>query len=252
MIFFVMREMNQLMAAFETHDADSIRRAFLSGLDPNGEHEGMPLVYSLINMYLRGPGFVPCLQVFVDHGLRFEHPVLMAVLLDDGEKLKALMASDPSLLKERVSLNCCFTPLEDATLLHVCAEYNSVSAARVLLDAGADVNAPAGFDADGFGGHTPIFHTVNQHRNHCLPMCQLLLRHGASLELTVKGLVWGREYPWETFIPSVNPIGYAMMGLLRQFQRREEDIYETVSILMRARYGIDYRSGNVPNKYLRG
>jgi ankyrin repeat protein len=202
-------------------------------------------------MYLRGPGFVPCLQVFVDHGLQFDQPALLAVLLDDGEWLKKLIASDPSLLKVRVSLDCCFTPLEDATLLHVCAEYNSISAAAVLLDAGADVDALAGFDADGFGGHTPIFHAVNQHRNYCLPICQLLLEHGANLDLTVKGLIWGKGYEWETFIPSVNPISYAMMGLLRQFQRSEEDIYETVSILMRAQYGIDYRSGNVPNKYLR-
>ena len=43
---------------------------------------------------------------------------------------------------------------------------------------------------------------------------------------------------------------YAMMGLLRQFQRSEEQIYHTVELLMQAGYDINYQPGNVPNKYL--
>lgn len=31
---------------------------------------------------------------------------------------------------------------------------------------------------------------------------------------SVEGIIWGEGYDWETFIPSVNPISYAMMGLL--------------------------------------
>lgn len=54
----------------------------------------------------------------------------------------------------------------------------------------------------------------------------------------------------ETFIPGVNPISYAMMGLLRQFQRTEQQIYEVVSLLFKANYGIDYYPSNIPNKYL--
>ena len=72
----------------------------------------------------------------------------------------------------------------------------------------------------------------------------------ADLTLTVKGLLWGEGYEWETFIPSVNPISYAMMGLLRQFQRTEQDIYEVVSLLFKALYGTAYYPVNVPNKYL--
>jgi len=79
---------------------------------------------------------------------------------------------------------------------------------------------------------------------------EFLLSHQADLSLTVNGLIWGKGYPWETFIPSVNPISYAMMGLLRQFQRTEEDIYMVVSILMEARYKVAYYPGNVPNRYL--
>jgi len=81
-------------------------------------------------------------------------------------------------------------------------------------------------------------------------MMRFLTAHNADLHYTVKGLVWGKGYEWETFIPSVNPLSYAMMGLLRQFQRTEEWIYEVVSILMKAAYGIDYTIPNIPNKYL--
>jgi hypothetical protein len=35
-----------------------------------------------------------------------------------------------------------------------------IDVARWLIERGADVNAKAALDADGFGGHTPLFHTV--------------------------------------------------------------------------------------------
>lgn len=81
-------------------------------------------------------------------------------------------------------------------------------------------------------------------------MMKFLIDQSADLDITVKGLLWGKGYEWETFIPEVNPISYAMMGLLRQFQRKEQHIYEVVALLMRAKYGIDYYPTNVPNKYL--
>ena len=77
-----------------------------------------------------------------------------------------------------------------------------------------------------------------------------LVEQKADLSLTVKGLIWGKGYEWETFIPAVNPISYAMMGLLRQFQRTEQQIYEVVSLLLSARYGASYYPPNIPNKYL--
>ena len=54
----------------------------------------------------------------------------------------------------------------------------------------------------------------------------------------------------ETFIPAVNPISYALMGLLRQFQRTEKQIYEVVSLLLKASYGTQYSPSNIPNKYV--
>jgi hypothetical protein len=242
--------LQKILYGFETHNPDIIKDCFEKGLDPNSFLNDKPLIYELINMYLRGPLFSSCFQLFVDYGLVFEDKPLLTVLLNDGTNLDNYLSKDSTLIEKRYSLDCTFTPLYEVTLLHICAEYNLVEAAKILIKYGADVNAKAGLDSNGFGGQTPIFHTVNQHENRCIEMLHLLLYHHAELHHTVKGLIWGRGYPWETFIPAVNPISYAMMGLLRQFQRTEKDIYQVIRILMQREYEINYFPSNVPNLYL--
>jgi hypothetical protein len=105
-------------------------------------------------------------------------------------------------------------------------------------------------DEHGFGGQTPIFHTVNQILHASADMLNYLLANSADLKITIPGLIWGKGYQWETFIPAVNPVSYTMMGLLPQMHRSEMIISNTVSLLLHAGYGIDYTSPNVPNKYL--
>ncbi len=82
-------------------------------------------------------------------------------------------------------------------------------------------------------------------------MLNYLLSKSADLKITVAGLIWGKSYDWETLIPSVNPISYAMMGLLPQMHREEITISKVVSALLKHEYGIDYIPKNVPCKYLR-
>ncbi|MFN9493900.1 MAG: ankyrin repeat domain-containing protein [Sphingobacteriales bacterium] len=245
-----MDKVQQAMDAMEVLDSSRLSAAFHAGVDPNMEWEGTSLGEQLVNMYLRGPGFTDCVRVIINHGWRVDDPALKAVLLDDDALLALEIARDPAVIHRTYTFKCTFTPLLNASLLHICAEYNLVKCAKVLLDAGADIDHRAGVDIYGFGGQTPIFHTVNQHNNACLPMMQLLMQHGADLHFTVAGLIWGKGYDWETFIPSVNPISYAMMGLLRQFQRSEAHIYHVVQLLMQAGYDINYQPGNIPNKYL--
>ena len=242
--------LQKIIGDFETHSVEGIKECFENGVDPNQLYKGKPLIYEMINMYLRGPGFKNCIQTFVDFGLKFDDEVLLAVLLDDATSLHGLLTNDKELLSKKYSLDCTFTPLYEVSLLHICAEYNLLSCAKILVKHGADVNAKAGIDTNGFGGQTPIFHTVNQHANSSIEVLEFLVLQNADLSLTVPGLIWGKGYEWETFIPSVNPISYAMMGLLRQFQRTEQQIYKVVSILLKAKYGIDYFPANVPNKYL--
>ena len=242
--------LQKIMIAFEIHNVDDIKECFENGIDPNQIHNGRPLIYDLIEMYSRGPLFKQCFKVFVDYGLKFDDKVLLAVFLDDAATLDSLLIADKTALTKKYSFNCTFTPLYEASLLHICAEYNHLSCAEVLVKHGAAINAKAGLDENGFGGHTPIFHTVNQNANRCIDVMKYLLTQNADLSLTVKGLIWGKGYSWETFIPEVNPISYAMMGLLRQFQRTEPQIYEVVSLLFKAKYGEGYFPNNIPNKYL--
>lgn len=240
----------KIKIAFETHSPKGIKECLDQGLNPNEIIDGRPLVDELINMYFRSPLFKICMQTLVENGLQFEDEILLAVLTDNAVSLDQQLSAKPEAIHNKYTLPCTFTPLIDASLLHLCAEYNHVDSANILLKYDADVNTQAGLDEHGFGGQSPIFHTVNQHNNNSKEMLELLLSHGADLTLTVKGLIWGRGYDWETFIPSVNPISYAMMGLLPQFQRKEAQIYEVVSLLQKVRYGSEYWPGNVPNKYL--
>jgi hypothetical protein len=238
------------MIDFELHSVNGIKECFENGVDPNATVNGLPLVYSLINMYSRSPFFKNCMQIFVDFGLQFEDKALLSVLLNDAALLDTQLAADKNIITKKYALDCTFTPLHEVSLLHICAEYAHLDCARVLVKHGADVNATAGFDENGFGGHTPIFHTVNQPANICFDVLKFLVTQNANLDITVKGLVWGKGYEWETFVAAVNPLSYAMMGLLRQFQRTEKDIYEVLSFLLKSKYGMDYYPANIPNKYL--
>lgn len=240
----------KIITAFELHSEEGIRACFESGINPNQLHHDKPLIYDLINMYTRGPSFKNCIKVFVDYGLEFEDKVLLSVLMDDAALLDSQLAADRDALTKRYSFDCAFTPLYQVSLLHICAEYNHLASARILVGHGADIHSKAGLDPLGFGGHTPIFHTVNQDANKSLDVMKYLISLKADLTLTVKGLIWGKGYEWETFIPAVNPTSYAMMGLLRQFQRTEKEIYEVVSLLLKARDGTEYFPPNIPNKYL--
>jgi ankyrin repeat protein len=164
--------------------------------------------------------------------------------------MKSILLAVPAAVHRRFHLESTYTSLQGASPLHVCAEYNSVACARLLLDAGAPVDARADFGSEGLGGHTPVFHTVNSNGNYCRPMMELLVEAGTNLALRLKGLVWGGGFEWETVVFDVTPVSYAQCGLYRQFQRTEADIYSNIAYLYSHRYGTDAPIRNVPNQYL--
>jgi hypothetical protein len=247
-----MPDYKQMLYDIEVHSVDGIRGYFEKGGNPNEVHDGTPLFTTMVEMYTRTPRFKDCVKAFIAAHLQFDDKALLAVFIDDAEKLEALIINHHSIVsKTYSSYNNTYTPLTGGTLLHFCAEYNSVACAKVLVKYGADVNVKAAFDEHGFGGHTPIFHTVNQNGNNSAAMLNFLLDKGADLSITVKGLIWGRGYQWETFVPAVNPVSYAMMGLLPQMHRSQQTVADVVSLLIKRAYGIDYKLPNVPNAYLR-
>jgi ankyrin repeat protein len=243
--------LNRIIGEIETHSVGGIKECFENGISPNDYFKNEPLINELTSEYLRSSRFKDCVKAFMDYGLIFDDRVLLSVFLDDAPSLEKQLKASPETVGKRYTLRCAFTPLHEATLLHICAEFNQLSCAEVLVKHGADINAKAGFDENGFGGQTPIFHTVNQILNHSIEMLNFLLANSADLKHAVVGLIWGKGYEWETLIPSVNPISYAMMGLLPQMHRDEIEITKIVSLLLKAAYAIDYTPSNIPNKYLK-
>jgi len=243
--------LNKLIEDIELHSIEGIRECFSNGVNPNDVFRDEPLIYELTSEYTRSPRFKDCVKAFVDFGLDFNDKILLSVLLDDAPMLNTYLDNNSSAIKTTYTLRCAYTPLYKVSLLHICAEFNHVSCAEVLVKHGASVNTTAGFDENGFGGQTPIFHTVNQNSNHSIDMLNFLLSQSADLKLTVPGLIWGKGYEWETLIPAVNPISYAMMGLLPQMHRNEIVISKTVSQLLNRAYKINYTPQNVPCAYLK-
>jgi hypothetical protein len=249
-IVLAMDYLKRIVNAIELHDIDGIRECFRNGISPNEVFNGKPLIDELTSEYARTPRFKECIKEFVSYGLVFRDSSLLAVLLDDADVLQKHLKTDHGLLTRKYSLRCAYTPLQDVSLLHICAEFDHLQCAKVLVSAGIDVNARAGVDGYGFGGQTAIFHTVNQNSNNSIDVLRFLLLQSPDLAITVKGIVWGKGYEWETLIPSVNPISYAMMGLIPQMHRNEVVISEVVSMLLESAYGIRYQFSNVPCQYL--
>jgi ankyrin repeat protein len=240
-----------LLSAFDGHDVESIRAALDAGADPRSPIRGKLPVNWLLQEHTRSDRIGDCLRLLFERGVVLEDQLVAPVLLDDAGAIRFAVMTTPSLLEHRTTLVSAFTSLVGVSLLHVAAEYGNLSAARALIEAGADVNATAALDEYGLNGHTPLFHTVNSIGNRSEPIMRLLLAAGAKTDVRLAGLAWGKGYQWETTFFDVTPISYAQMGLLPQVHRSERDIYSNVRLLLEAAGRRVAPLDNVPNRYLR-
>jgi hypothetical protein len=239
-----------LLDAFDGHDVGGIRAALDAGADPRSPIRGKSPVEWLAEMYTRSDRFPVCLRLLLDRGAVPPDSVVVPVLLDDADSLAAALGANPALLTHRTTMVSTFTPLVGASLLHVAAEYGNLNAARALIEAGAEVDARAAVDECGLDGHTPLFHAVNSNANRSEPILRLLLEAGASTDVRLAGITWGKGFDWETTCFDVTPISYAQMGLLPQFHRDERDIYANIVLMLKAAGRAAPPMGNVPNRYL--
>ena len=79
---------------------------------------------------------------------------------------------------------------------------------------------------------------------------KMLLEAGATSDIAVRGITWGKGFEWETTMFDVTPISYAQCGLLPQVHRGERDIYDNVTQLLEAAGRPVPPLENVPNRYL--
>jgi hypothetical protein len=117
-----------------------------------------------------------CLKLFAEQGIDFPDTPPVAVHRGRLDLLEEHLRRDPNLLTRTFShqeiyppeLGCHAdetlalhtTPLGGTTLLHLCVDTDELEIARWLIDQGADVNAKAAVDQEGFGGHTALFGCV--------------------------------------------------------------------------------------------
>ncbi|MGE3241137.1 MAG: ankyrin repeat domain-containing protein [Pirellulales bacterium] len=155
-------------------------------------------VEMLISTYSRDPqGKHACLKVFAEAGFSLPNTAPLAIHRGRIDLLEECLARDPSLLARRFAESEIYpaelgirpgrglhgTPLDGTTLLHMAVEFQEAEIVEWLLTRGADVNARAAVDSDGFGGHTPLFHTTVSLPPRRDTLARVLLAHGADPHL---------------------------------------------------------------------
>jgi len=144
------------------------------------------------------------LEMYAAHGLELPDTPVMALHRGRIDLLEEHLARDPTVLHRTFSHEEIYppefgchdevlatqgTPLKGTTLLHLCVDYDEFEIAEWLIERGANVNARAAVDAEGFGGHTPLFCTVVSQPNFWMNysggsgsarFTELVLQHGAD------------------------------------------------------------------------
>lgn len=147
------------------------------------------------------------LELYVQHGVELPDTPVMALHRGRIDLLEEHLRRDPGLLTRTFTHEEIYppefgchdevlatqgTPLGGTTLLHMCVDFDEMEIAKWLLEKGADVNARAAVDEDGFGGHTALFNTVMSQPNFWMnfqgrpqeaPFAELLLAHGADVNI---------------------------------------------------------------------
>ncbi len=132
----------------------------------------------ILETYSRYPeGKHQCLEVCEHYGIEFPDTPMMAFHRGRIDLLEKHLKQDANLLNRHffhediypAELGCGErstgsglhgTPIHGTTLLHLAVDFDEWHVAQWLLCNGADANAEAFIDEDGFGGHTPLFGTV--------------------------------------------------------------------------------------------
>ncbi len=199
----------------------------------NGEGDKLAPLALVLETYSRNPtGKHEILRRFRKRGYPWPDTPMMAFHCGDLQRLQAHLQQDPQLVHRRFThseiyppeLGCgkeigsgmCGTPIDGTTLLHLSIDFDEREIFDWLLEQGADVNAAAAIDEEGFGGHTPLFNVIVcdayvNGRQRDGYMARRLLDLGADPHVRVslrKYLDWREEPGWH-IARNVTPLEWA-------------------------------------------
>ena len=234
-----------VMGACETQNAAGLELLLELGAELcDADGNQMAPVAMLLETYCRSPeGKHRCLELVERQGVDLPQTPVMALHRGRVDLMDGFARRDPDVLHKRftyrdiyplvlgchedVSLGLHGTTLDGTTLLHMCVDFDEMEIAHWLLENGADVNARARVDADGFGGHTPLFNAVVSQANTCgrqqdASMARLLLSHGAdpTLRASLRKRLRFVDDESEHFYRDVTPLAYGRSFHEQRWTRR--------------------------------
>jgi ankyrin repeat protein len=218
-----------ILAPLEAFAPRSLQWLLDRGADLHAAAKYCCPVGMLTGIYMRRPGDkAACLEIVGAAGFALPDTPMMALHRSRLDLLQEHLDRDPSLLERRFTHGEVFfnhdgtagdaypaTPVSGGTLLHLALEFDDIDVARWLIERGADVNARVAIDAEGFNGHTPLFHTVvNLASGMGLDddsKARLLLDHGADPNARATFLRDAKFHNHALTDPfhDVAPVGYA-------------------------------------------
>ena len=195
---------DSMMGPAETQNAQGLALLFEMGARMGDAHgKRLAPTAMLLETYCRHPaGKHECLELFARHGVELPDTPPMAVHRGRIDLLEQHLRRDADLLDRTFAHQAIYppelgchadeslalhgTPLAGGTLLHLCVDFDEIELARWMIERGANVNARAETDADGFGGHTPMFGCVVSQswrvgRRKDEDFARLLMDHGADV-----------------------------------------------------------------------
>jgi hypothetical protein len=216
----------------------------------NGQGDKIAPLTLVLETYSRNTaGKHAILKRFKARGYEWPDTPMMAFHCGDLDRLKFHLHRDPELVNRRFSYSDIYppelggrgdlrtgmhgTPIGGTTLLHLSIDFDEREIFDWLLAQGADVNAPALVDTEGFGGHTALFNAIvscaySNGRQRDAYMGKRLLDLGANINIRInlrKYLDW-RDVPgwhiarnvtaleWATGFPEKGWVSREIIGLV--------------------------------------
>lgn len=222
-----------ILAPCETLAPKALRWLLAHGADATTPSRyGTPMAMILVTYLRRPEDKHACLEAMAEAGFALPDTPVMAFHSGRRDLLQQHLERETRLLERRFSEAEIFppvlglkpgdgttaTPLDGVTLLHLAIEYDELDLAPWLLAQGADSNARAALDAEGFGGHTPLFHAVVSLGDRTETKARLLLDNGAdpNVRATFRKQLHGMGDPEKERLVTFHeatPIGYARQYL---------------------------------------